>query len=92
MPNCQSHSCCVKAGYLNTSGCFQLCAGQCGGCEAAVHAMKKIFDDSDSEGVLLVDASNAFNSLNCHFALLNMYERCPSFATILTKIYCISSN
>jgi len=92
MLNCQSHSCCVKAGYLNTSGCFQLCAGQRGGCEAAVHAMKKIFDDSDTEEVLLVDAFNAFNSLNRHSALLTMYELWPSFATILTKIYCISSN
>jgi len=41
--------------------------------------MKQIFDDVESEGVLLVDASNAFNSLNCRSALLNMFELCPSF-------------
>ena len=35
-----------------------------GGCEAAVHAMKQIFDLSEVDGVLLVDAKNAFNELN----------------------------
>ena len=57
----------LRRDILDTSGCLQLCASQRGGCEAAVHTMKKIFDDSDSEGVLLVDASNTFNSLNCSF-------------------------
>ena len=38
------------------AGSFQLCAGQMGGCEAAVHVMKQIFDLSVVDGVLLVDA------------------------------------
>jgi len=32
--------------------------------EAAIHSMRPIFDEENSEGFLLVDASNAFNSLN----------------------------
>ena len=54
----------VKQDILDAAGCLQLCAGQRAGCEAAVHAMREIFADQDTEGVLLVDASNAFNSLS----------------------------
>ena len=40
------------------TGPLQVCAGQDGGCEAAVHAMRSIFQDMNTEGCLLVDASN----------------------------------
>ena len=46
----------------------QLCAGQVAGIEATIHAMIS----NNTEAVLLVDASNAFNSLNRKAALLNM--------------------
>ena len=82
----------LKQDILKTSGSLQLCAGQRGGCEAAVHAMREIFNDSRSEGVLLIDASNAFNSLNRRSALLNMFDLCHPFATVLTNIYRIASN
>lgn len=39
------------------AGPLQLCAGQDGGCEASVHAMHKIFQDSDIEAALLVNAA-----------------------------------
>ena len=44
------------------AGSLQVCTGQDGGCKAAVHAMRSIFQDADIEGCLLVDASNAINS------------------------------
>ena len=72
----------VKQDVLDLAGCLQLCAGQCAGCEAAVHAMRMIFGDEDTEGVMLVDASNAFNSLNRRVTLLNMFQLCPPLATI----------
>ena len=43
---------------------LQLCAGQDGDCEAAVHAMQQIFQSPEIKAVLLVDATNVFNSLN----------------------------
>ena len=46
------------------AGGVQLCVGQVSGCEAGVHAMRGIFDDEETEAILLVDATNAFNSLN----------------------------
>ena len=70
---------------MDATGCLQLCARQHTGCEAAVHAMREIFADQITEGILLVGASNAFNSLNCHATLLNMFHLCPPLTTILTN-------
>ena len=64
-----------------------LCAGQEAGCEAGVHAMREIFENSTSEGALFVDATNAFNSLNRQTALLNIHSLCPSLAIVLTNTY-----
>ena len=59
------------------AGPLQACAGQDGGCEAAVHAMRVIFQDADTEGCLLVDASNA--SLNHRAALHNVMSYAHHF-------------
>jgi hypothetical protein len=69
-----------------SAGSQQLCAGQKAGCEAAVHAMRNVFEDPATEGVLLVDASNAFNNLNCEVALHNILLRCPPLTTVITHI------
>ena len=63
---------------LDAAGTIQLCAGQTAGTEAAAHAMDQAFQAREAEAVLLVDASNAFNSLNRHAALLNIRHICPS--------------
>ena len=47
-----------------SGGSIQLCAGQDAGCEAAVHAMEQLFTADDTEAMILVDATNAFNRLN----------------------------
>ena len=77
----------VKPDILRVVGTSQLCAGQEGGCEAAVHAMRLLFADEKCEAALLVDASNAFNALNRKVALHNVALLCPSLATTLTNIY-----
>ena len=45
----------------SAAGSLQLCAGQPSGIEAAIHAMHDTFHNPDVDGVLLADASNAFN-------------------------------
>ena len=62
----------------------QLACGLKAGIEGAIHALSDVFDDSkeDGCGMLLMDASNAFNSLNCETALWNariLWPRCSRF-------------
>ena len=49
-----------------TCGTDQLCAGVKMGIEAAFHAVHDLFEDNKESdwGILTIDASNAFNSLN----------------------------
>ena len=49
--------------------------------------MKTVLEDDETEAILLVDASNAFNSLNRRTALLNIQNRCPAIATTLVNCY-----
>ena len=58
--------------------------------EAAIHSMKEIFDDEQTDAVILVDASNTFNSLNRNAALHNIQILCPQFSAILMNIYRLS--
>ena len=59
----------VKQDILESSGLLQVCSGHKSGSEAAVHAMNSLFQHEETDAVLLVDASNAFNSLNRAAAL-----------------------
>ena len=70
-----------------SAGSLQLCAGQPSGCEAAIHALRHIFDDVTTQAALLVDASNAFNNLNRQLALVNISTLCPAFSRILINTY-----
>ena len=77
----------LKMDIEEAAGPLQLCAGQDGGCEAAVHAMKQIFLDQGTEAALLVDATNAFNSINRQSALHNINVMCPPLAQVLINTY-----
>ena len=77
----------IRGDIMDAAGPLQLCAGQPAGAEAAIHAAHSWFDEETTEGLLLVDASNAFNSLNRQAALLNVQHLCPTFAPLLTNCY-----
>lgn len=81
----------IKGDIQEAAGSCQLCGGQIAGTEAAVHAMRDLFEKEGSEAMLLVDATNAFNSLNRKNALINIQTMCPSFSTVLTNTYRESS-
>ena len=42
------------------AGALQTCTGHDAGSEAAIHAMRAIFEDNNTHAALLVDATNAF--------------------------------
>ncbi len=77
----------TRGDIQDAAGSLQLCAGQIAGAEAAVHTTREAFASHNTEAVLLVDASNAFNSLNRQVALQNIRRLCPSIATTLISTY-----
>ena len=77
----------LKEDIQIAAGPLQAATGLQGGAEAAIHAMKQVFEDEDTEAVILVDASNAFNSLNRQVALHNIQYTCPPFAKVLINTY-----
>ena len=52
-----------------SAGPLQTCAGHGAGAEAAIHAIRQIFESDETDAVLLIDATNAFNCLNRSAAL-----------------------
>ncbi|CAN0148619.1 unnamed protein product, partial [Heterosigma akashiwo] len=56
---------------MEVCGTDNLAGGLKSGIEGGVHAMRGLWADDDTEVVVLVDASNAFNSLDCQAALWN---------------------
>ena len=77
----------LKQDILDVAGPLQVCAGQVSGCEAAIHAMRQTFADEETDGGLLVDAANAFNSINRQAALHNISVICPPLAQVLFNTY-----
>lgn len=49
---------------LKVTGTLQFFAGQNAGSKAAIHAVYDMFNGDDNEAILMLDASNAFNSIN----------------------------
>lgn len=62
----------VKPDILNSTGYEQMCAGQEGGCEVAIHAVHDLFECDSTHGFIQIDASNAFNSINRKLLLHNV--------------------
>ncbi len=82
----------IKSNVIDVTGCSQLCAGVSSACEAIISSVKNVYESGDVEGLLLVDASNAFNSLNRSLALRNILHLCPSLGRILINLYRMDSS
>ena len=76
---------------ITTVGPLQVCAGQESGCEAAAHAMHKMYKEEHTEAVLLVDAANGFNFVNRKVFLHNINVVCPSISTYVQNCYTLPS-
>ena len=77
----------LKLDLQDATGILQTCNGVSSGIEAAVHAMRRTFNDDSCEAILLVDASNAFNSLNRAAAIHNLQHLCPPFYQYIHNTY-----
>ena len=79
----------TKIDLEETCSTDQLACGLKAGVEGAIHALSDVFDDNkeDGCGMLLMDVSNAFNSLICETALLNARILWPRCSRFLFNIY-----
>ena len=77
----------LKPDIVAATAPLQTCAGLRGGIEASIHAMRQMYEDHETEGVLFVDASNAFNALNRKAALHNVQYTCPALSTFVKNLY-----
>ena len=76
----------IKKEGISSAGSLQVCAGYEAGFEAAIHTVEKIFKEESTEAVSLVDAVNAFNSINRKvFFYISIF--CPAISTSATNFY-----
>ena len=81
----------VRNNIISSVGSLQVCAGYEAGCEATIHAIDTIFEDEKTEAVLLLDAANAFNSVNCQVSQHNICIIWPPMATYVRNCYTLPS-
>ena len=77
----------VKKDIQEVGGLLQMAVGLQSGADAAIHSMKVIFDDEQTDAAMIVDASNALNSLNRNASLRKIQLLRPQFSTILINTY-----
>ena len=78
----------VKTDAMIAAGPLQVAAGIKSGAEGTIHAIRELFEeDDDSEALILIDAQNAFNSMNRAAALHNIQIICPEVSTYVINTY-----
>ena len=86
---CKSVAEFTKIDLEETCSTDQLACGLKAGVEGAIQALSDVFDDNKENGcgMMLMDASNAFNSLNRETALWNARILWPRCSRFLLKTY-----
>ena len=64
----------LKQELVVSTAPLQTCAGLQGEIEASIHGLRQMYEDEATEGILLIDAKNAFNALNRKAALYNIEQ------------------
>ena len=77
----------LRKNIQQAAGPLQTATDLQGGAETAIHSMKLIFEQESTDTVILVDASNAFNTLNRKAALHNIRIICLEFSIVLINTY-----
>ena len=73
-------------------GSLQVCAGHEAGCQSLIHAKRTVYKEQSAEAILLVNASNAFNSVNKNAFLHNAEIISPLIAQQVKYFYSLSSH
>ena len=81
----------MKEEIKEAAGPLQVCADHSAGSEAAIHAMSQVFVEEGTDGILLIDANNAFNQMNRSVALHNIQITCKEMSLYIINTYRSSS-
>ena len=77
----------MKQDIQGVAGPLQVCTGLKSGAEAAVHFIREKFREETAQACILVDASNAFNSVNRQVMLHNIQRQLPELAPVAINMY-----
>ena len=77
----------LKEDVIKCTGTLQVWVGQETCIEAAIHSMNMMYEDENTDAILLVDASNAFSSLNRQSFLHNISYLGLSVAIFVKNCY-----
>ena len=77
----------LKRDVLRATGSLQLCAGQDVGSEVAIYAVHGMFNKESTQAILMVDASNAFNTINQEAFFHNTKILYPSISAYVNNCY-----
>ena len=77
----------LREDIKDAAGNLQLCAGHRAGGKVAIHAMRDIYKEEGVDAVLLVDATNAFNTINREALIHNIKIKCPSLSKYTENTY-----
>ena len=78
---------CLRDEVAVAAGMLNLSAGQKAGAEAIVHAMTEIFEQDETDALLLVDGTSAFQLLNRRAAIHNIRHLCPEISLVVINFY-----
>ena len=77
----------MKQDIQGVAGPLQVCTGLKSGAEATVHFIREKFREETAQACILVDASNAFNSVNRQVMLHNIQRQLPELAPVAINMY-----
>ena len=77
----------LKEEIKEAAGPLQVCADHNAGVEAAIHAMSQVFEEEGTDGILLIDASNAFKQMNRSAASHSIQITCKEMAHYVINTY-----
>ena len=77
----------LKKDIKEAVGPLQVCAGYSAGVGAAIHTMSHVFDEEETDGILLIDATNAFSQMNKAVAMHNLQITCNKMSMYIINTY-----
>ena len=84
---CRAIATVIESDVMRVVAPTQTCVGMPSACETSVHIMSALLSTPEVEGILLVDASNAFNALNREAALHNVGRLRPAMRGVIENTY-----